>query len=202
MYLLFELTIIVHQAQRAMTVDGAAGTSAADAVTRSRAVVIVSGLSGGGKTAAAKLFEDLGYTVVDNLPGELLPDLAELVSADRERFAQVAIVLDVRSGDAPLALAAMRERARGPRDPASRRLPRGARRRPDPAVQRDPPPAPARRRARDRQLDRRGAPAASTRSGPSRTSSRHLGPVAARSCASGSSRRSRRRSEPTSSRSS
>jgi UPF0042 nucleotide-binding protein len=72
------------------------------------AVVIVSGLSGGGKTAAAKLFEDLGYTVVDNLPGELLPDLAELVSSDRERFARVAIVLDVRSGDATLALAAMR----------------------------------------------------------------------------------------------
>ena len=64
------------------------------------AVVIVSGLSGGGKTAAAKLFEDLGYTVVDNLPGELLPDLAELVSSDRERFARVAIVLDVRAGDA------------------------------------------------------------------------------------------------------
>ena len=72
------------------------------------AVVIVSGLSGGGKTAAAKLFEDLGYTVVDNLPGELLPDLAELVSADRTRFARVAIVLDVRAGDATLALAAMR----------------------------------------------------------------------------------------------
>jgi UPF0042 nucleotide-binding protein len=79
----------------------------ADAVTEP-AVVIVSGLSGGGKTAAAKLFEDLGYTVVDNLPGELLPDLAELVSADRVRFARVAIVLDVRSGDATLALAAMR----------------------------------------------------------------------------------------------
>jgi UPF0042 nucleotide-binding protein len=78
-----------------------------DAVTEP-AVVIVSGLSGGGKTAAAKLFEDLGYTVVDNLPGELLPDLAELVSSDRERFARVAIVLDVRSGDATLALAAMR----------------------------------------------------------------------------------------------
>ena len=78
-----------------------------DAVTEP-AVVIVSGLSGGGKTAAAKLFEDLGYTVVDNLPGELLPDLAELVSADRARFARVAIVLDVRAGDATLALAAMR----------------------------------------------------------------------------------------------
>lgn len=73
-----------------------------------QAVVILSGLSGGGKTAAAKLFEDLGYTVVDNLPGELLAELAELVSSDRDRFAKVAIVLDVRAGDATLALAAMR----------------------------------------------------------------------------------------------
>ncbi len=77
-------------------------------MTAAQAVVILSGLSGGGKTAAAKLFEDLGYTVVDNLPGELLPDLADLVSSDMARFAQVAIVLDVRSGDAVLALAAMR----------------------------------------------------------------------------------------------
>ena len=71
-------------------------------------VVILSGLSGGGKTAAAKLFEDLGYTVVDNLPGELLADLAELVSDEPDRFARVAIVVDVRAGDAPVALAAMR----------------------------------------------------------------------------------------------
>ena len=89
-----------------MTADGEPRL-ASDAV-REPAVVIVSGLSGAGKTAAAKLFEDLGYTVVDNLPGELLPDLAELVSSDRERFARVAIVLDVRAGDAALALAAMR----------------------------------------------------------------------------------------------
>ena len=87
--------------------EGADLRPAPDAVTEP-AVVIVSGLSGGGKTAAAKLFEDLGYTVVDNLPGELLPDLAELVSSDRQRFARVAIVLDVRSGDTTLALAAMR----------------------------------------------------------------------------------------------
>lgn len=79
-----------------------------DPAADDQAVVILSGLSGGGKTAAAKLFEDLGYTVVDNLPGELLADLAELVSSDRARFARVAIVLDVRAGDAPLALAAMR----------------------------------------------------------------------------------------------
>ena len=71
-------------------------------------VVILSGLSGGGKTAASKLFEDLGYTVVDNLPAELLPELADLVSSDRRRFARVAIVVDVRAGDAPIALASMR----------------------------------------------------------------------------------------------
>jgi UPF0042 nucleotide-binding protein len=71
-------------------------------------IVILSGLSGAGKTAATKLFEDLGYTCVDNLPGELLPELAELVSEDRERFEKTAIVLDVRAGDAVLALAAMR----------------------------------------------------------------------------------------------
>ncbi|HJP88137.1 MAG TPA: RNase adapter RapZ [Candidatus Limnocylindrales bacterium] len=71
-------------------------------------VVVISGLSGGGKTAAAKLFEDLNYTVVDNLPGELLPNLAELVVHEPARFARVAIVLDVRAGDAETAYRAMR----------------------------------------------------------------------------------------------
>lgn len=71
-------------------------------------VVILSGLSGGGKTAAGKLFEDLGYTVVDNLPGELLPELAELVSEEPERFARIAIVIDIRAGDPLLAFAAVR----------------------------------------------------------------------------------------------
>lgn len=71
-------------------------------------VVVLTGLSGGGKTAAAKLFEDLGYTVVDNLPGELLRDLADLVATDPIRFARTAIVLDVRTGDVPLAFGAMR----------------------------------------------------------------------------------------------
>lgn len=71
-------------------------------------IVVVTGLSGGGKTAAAKLFEDLGYVVVDNLPGELLRDLADLVASDRGRFSRTAIVLDVRAGDVPLAFGAMR----------------------------------------------------------------------------------------------
>jgi UPF0042 nucleotide-binding protein len=86
----------------------AATSRRAAQLRESQRVVILSGLSGAGKTAAAKLFEDLGYTCMDNLPGELLPDLAELVSIDRQRFEKVAVVLDVRAGNAPLALAAMR----------------------------------------------------------------------------------------------
>lgn len=69
-------------------------------------VAIVTGLSGAGKTAASKIFEDLGYTVVDNVPAELLRDLAELVANDPGRYDRVAIVLDVRQGDASLALGA------------------------------------------------------------------------------------------------
>ena len=79
----------------------------ADAVL-AQEVVVLTGLSGGGKTAAAKLFEDLGYVVVDNLPGELLRDLADLVATDPLRFLKTAIVLDVRAGDVPLAFGAMR----------------------------------------------------------------------------------------------
>jgi UPF0042 nucleotide-binding protein len=71
-------------------------------------VVVLTGLSGGGKTAAAKLFEDLGYVVVDNLPGELLRDLADLVATEPMRYGRTAIVLDVRTGDVPLAFGAMR----------------------------------------------------------------------------------------------
>jgi len=71
-------------------------------------VVILSGLSGAGKTAATKLFEDLGYVCVDNLPGEMLPDLADLIAREPQRFEHVAIVLDVRAGEVPVAFAAMR----------------------------------------------------------------------------------------------
>lgn len=84
------------------------GRNAADVAEPAQEVVVVTGLSGGGKTAAAKLFEDLGYVVVDNLPGELLADLADLVATDPLRFARTAIVLDVRAGDVPLAFGAMR----------------------------------------------------------------------------------------------
>src|SRR5687767_9696404 len=69
-------------------------------------VVIITGLSGAGKTATSKLLEDQGFTVVDNLPAELLRELAELVVRDPARFERLALVLDARVGDVPLAFAA------------------------------------------------------------------------------------------------
>jgi RNase adapter protein RapZ len=59
-------------------------------------LVIISGMSGSGKASVLKVFEDLGYYAVDNLPMELLPRFAELIrSSDIER---TALVVDVREG--------------------------------------------------------------------------------------------------------
>jgi UPF0042 nucleotide-binding protein len=60
--------------------------------------VIVTGLSGSGKTHAIRALEDLGYFCVDNLPTQLIPTLAELASRDDAALERVAIVVDVREG--------------------------------------------------------------------------------------------------------
>jgi UPF0042 nucleotide-binding protein len=57
--------------------------------------VIVTGLSGAGKSQAAKCLEDLGYFCVDNLPPSLIPKFAELCAASRS-LRKVALVLDIR----------------------------------------------------------------------------------------------------------
>jgi UPF0042 nucleotide-binding protein len=62
-------------------------------------VVVISGLSGAGKSQASKLFEDLGYYCVDNLPPELLDRFVALRDATPERYERVALVLDIRAGD-------------------------------------------------------------------------------------------------------
>jgi UPF0042 nucleotide-binding protein len=66
-------------------------------------VAIISGLSGAGKTAASKLLEDIGYRIVDNLPAELLRNLAQLVAREPANYERLALVLDARAGDAPVA---------------------------------------------------------------------------------------------------
>ena len=78
-------------------------------------VVVISGLSGGGKTAAAKLFEDLNYTVVDNLPGELLPAVLELVTEWGRGIDAELAALGVRTGFSLRAKARARALAQQPR---------------------------------------------------------------------------------------
>ena len=62
-------------------------------------LLVISGLSGAGKSQASKLFEDLGYSVVDNLPAALLDDFLALRREHPHRYARSALVLDIRSGD-------------------------------------------------------------------------------------------------------
>lgn len=62
-----------------------------------RELVIVTGLSGSGKLSALKAFEDMGFYAVDNLPVELLPSFADLVSQSVE-ITRAALVVDAREG--------------------------------------------------------------------------------------------------------
>ncbi len=71
-------------------------------------VVVISGLSGAGKSQASKLFEDLGYYCVDNLPPDLLDRFLALRDEDPARFRNVALVLDIRAGDPAPAIEAAR----------------------------------------------------------------------------------------------
>ena len=59
--------------------------------------IIISGLSGAGKSKAASDLEDLGFYCVDNMPAEMIPQFASLCLATKGRFEKVALVTDVRS---------------------------------------------------------------------------------------------------------
>ena len=61
------------------------------------ALVIVSGLSGSGKSVALKTFEDLGYYCVDNLPAELLPEFVRRLLAGDNPPDRIAVGIDARS---------------------------------------------------------------------------------------------------------
>lgn len=68
-------------------------------MTANRRVILLTGLSGAGKTTATKSLEDIGFRTIDNLPYELLPALVEKIAADPQRFARVCLVVDARDGD-------------------------------------------------------------------------------------------------------
>jgi UPF0042 nucleotide-binding protein len=61
-------------------------------------LVIITGMSGAGRSTAANVLEDLGWFVVDNLPPGLLPRLAELGGRTQGNVQRIAAVVDVRSG--------------------------------------------------------------------------------------------------------
>jgi UPF0042 nucleotide-binding protein len=60
--------------------------------------VIITGLSGAGKTLAMRVFEDHGYFCVDNLPPALIPTFIELCSQSIKRINKIALVIDIRGG--------------------------------------------------------------------------------------------------------
>ena len=61
-------------------------------------LVVVTGMTGAGRSTAAKELEDLGYYVIDNLPPSLLRDVVRLVDETKGTQQPIAVVVDVRSG--------------------------------------------------------------------------------------------------------
>ena len=60
--------------------------------------VIISGMSGAGKSKTASFLEDIGFYVVDNLPAALIPGLVQLCRAGGGQYDRVALVTDIRGG--------------------------------------------------------------------------------------------------------
>ena len=59
--------------------------------------VIVTGMSGAGKSSVLKMLEDVGYFCMDNLPVSLVPKLTELLSMPNSSVDKVALGMDIRS---------------------------------------------------------------------------------------------------------
>ena len=62
-------------------------------------ILIISGMSGSGKSKAASYLEDIGYYIVDNLPAEMMAKFAEFCASSSGRYDRVALVYDVRAGE-------------------------------------------------------------------------------------------------------
>ena len=105
--------------------------------------VVITGFSGAGKSQAMACFEDAGYFCVDNLPPEMIGQLAELFEHEGSKVERAAVVSDVRGGEL---LRRAGEGARRPgraRSSAPAALPRGVRGRAGEPLQGDPPAPPA-----------------------------------------------------------
>ncbi len=94
-------------------------TVAASPTARGLELVVVTGLSGAGRSTAAKALEDLGFFVVDNLPPSLLPTMVELGGRSQGGVDRIAVVVDLRSrgfsSDLCSVLESLREHGPAPR---------------------------------------------------------------------------------------
>lgn len=63
-----------------------------------QSVLVVTGMSGAGRTTVGNALEDLGWYVVDNLPPQMLRPLVDLAGHSGDRLARIAVVVDVRGG--------------------------------------------------------------------------------------------------------
>ena len=61
--------------------------------------IIVTGLSGSGKSSVINVLEDIGYYCIDNIPPELIPKFADICAQSEGRIEHVAIVTDIRGGN-------------------------------------------------------------------------------------------------------
>ena len=61
--------------------------------------LIITGLSGAGKSRAVDALEDIGFYCVDNIPPQLIPTFCTLCRNAKEKMEKVAVVTDVRGGD-------------------------------------------------------------------------------------------------------
>lgn len=67
--------------------------------TMNNEVVIITGMSGAGKTVAVQSFEDLGYYCIDNLPPALLATFIKLMRESGQHIQKIAVVMDLRGGE-------------------------------------------------------------------------------------------------------
>ena len=67
-------------------------------------ILIISGLSGAGKSRAASFLEDMGFYIVDNMPAALILKFAEFCAGGSQRYDKVALVYDVRTSNSPTEL--------------------------------------------------------------------------------------------------
>ena len=75
-------------------------------------IIVVTGMSGAGRSTAGNALEDAGWRVIDNLPSQLLPSLVDLAASDGGTMNRLAVVIDVRGGDSVEELAPIIETLR------------------------------------------------------------------------------------------